>query len=245
MASTLAVILLNYRRAQNIGRIVAAAREALPEAAIFILDQAETDDLKGRDDVAWHEVWHQRAAVNRGAGARVPLAASLPFEHFLAIDDDTFLTPAQITGLVERFRAEPDRAHGVFGQRIEVADGVVSLRNELSRIDAALSILNQVYAFSREQAQAAIALSARLGFPSWNAVGPTDDILLSCAADKPPMCHELGPIAVCPSWNKPGIAVWRSGGFMDARWDVCGRLLRANAIAAFSPLTIRPAPLGS
>jgi hypothetical protein len=242
MDPSLAVIILNYRRPQNIGRIAAAAREALPEAAIFILDQAETDDLRARDDVAWGEVWLRRAAVNKGAGARVPLAASLPFEHFLAIDDDTFLTPRQIAALVERFRAEPDRAHGIFGQRIEVVDGTISLRNELSRIDAALSMLNQVYVFSRRQAQAAIALSARLGFASWDAVGPTDDILLSCAADKPPLCHELGPIAVCPSWNRPGVAVWRSGGFMDARWDVLGRLLRAKAIAAFSPLTIRPAP---
>ncbi len=242
MAPSLAVIILNYRRPQNIGRIVAAAREALPEAAIFILDQAEADDLKARDDVAWDEVWLQRALVNKGAGARVPLAASLPFEHFLAIDDDTFLTPRQIAALVDRLRADPDRAHGVFGQRLEPFEGSVGLRNELSRIDAALSILNQVYAFSRSHAAAAIELSARVGFASWDAVGPTDDIFLSCALAKPPLCHDLGAIEVCPSWNQRGVAVWRTDGFLNVRLEVCHRLVLAKAIAVFSPLTIRPGP---
>ena len=74
MSMSLAVIIQNYRRPQNIGRIVRAAREALPDADIFLLDQAD-EDLRGRDDIPWGEVWFQRAEVNRGAGARVPITA--------------------------------------------------------------------------------------------------------------------------------------------------------------------------
>src|ERR1700677_4675098 len=105
MTPSIAVIILNYKRPQNIGAIVRAAREALPEAAIFILDQGETDTLRERDDIPCGEVWLQRAEVNTGAGARVPLASRLPFDLYIA---------------------------------------------------------NEVYAFSRGQATAALELSARL-----------------------------------------------------------------------------------
>jgi hypothetical protein len=242
MPPSLAVIILNYRRPQNIGVIAAAAREALPEAPVFILDQSERDGFRERDDVPWSDVWVRRAEVNRGAGARMPLAAGLPFDLYLAIDDDILLTPRQIGGLVERLRAEPDRAHGVWGQRLELNQGTIVLTSGMTRVDAAMSMLNQVYAFSKAQAVAAIHLSARLGFASWDDVGPVDDILLSCASPKPPLCHDLGDIAVCPTSNQPGIAVWKSEGFINSRLQISRRLIAAQSIAVFSPLTVKNAP---
>jgi hypothetical protein len=116
MTSSMAVIVLNYKRPQNIGRIADAAREALPDAPIFIIDQGEPDALRARGDIPWSEVWLQRAEVNRGAGARVPLASRLPFDFYIAIDDDVFLTPGQIGRLAELMRAEPDRAHGIWAR---------------------------------------------------------------------------------------------------------------------------------
>ena len=70
MTPSVAVILLNYKRPQNLGLIAGAARAALPEAPILILDQADADELRHRADIPWSEVWFQRAAKNRGAGAR-------------------------------------------------------------------------------------------------------------------------------------------------------------------------------
>jgi hypothetical protein len=240
MDASEAVIILNYRRPQNIGALTAAARAALPQAAIFVLDQAEEDGLRERRDIAWDQIWFQRAA-NRGAGARVALASALPFDHWIAIDDDTLLTAEQIRRLAERLRAEPDRAHGVWGQRLELEQGQVGFRNGLHRMDAAMSTLNQAYAFSRAQARAAIALSARVGFASWDDIGPVDDFLLSCGSAKPPLCHDLGPIALCPSHNERGVALWLSDGFYERRVDIARRLLAAQAIAVFSPLTVNAA----
>jgi hypothetical protein len=235
-----AVILLNYKRPQNIGRLVDAARAALAAAPIFLLDQGGDPAFRERADIAWREVSYERAAVNRGAGARIPLAAAQPFDLWLAIDDDTFLTPAQIAALAERLAAEPDRAHGVRGERLEYENGDFRFRTSLQIVDAPLSVLNQVYAFSRAQAQRAMALAATLGWPSWDAIGPIDDILLSCAADKPPLCHDLGPFELCPTADTPGIAVWTSGDFRERRADAARRLLARQAIAVFSPLTYRP-----
>ena len=179
--------------------------------------------------------------MNRGAGVRVALAAQLPFDHWLAIDDDTFLTAGQIRSLVERFRAEPDRAHGIAGQRIELNGTVVDFRNAMREVDAAVSTLNLVYAFSRSQARAAIALSARLGFAAWDDIGPIDDFLLSCASAKPPLCHNLGAVVVCETSNEPGIALWQSSGFYHQRVEIARKLMTAQAVAVFSPLVYRAA----
>jgi hypothetical protein len=239
MQPSLAVIILNYKRPQNIGIIARSARQALPDAAIFVLDQAETDSLRGRTDVDWSEVWFQRARVNRGAGARVPLSAGLPFDYYLAIDDDNFLTPRQIARLVDLFRAEPDRAHGIRGQRLILNQGVIG-HNLVARLDGVVSILNCVYAFSRAQAAAALGLSVRLGFASWHEIGFSDDIVLSCGSHKPPLCHDLGEIAECPTSHQPGIAVWKREGFVQRRNEIIRRLIDLQAIALFEATTSPP-----
>jgi hypothetical protein len=234
---SLAVIIQNYRRPQNIGRIVRAAREALPLADIFLLDQAD-EDLRGRDDIPWSEVWYQRAATNRGAGARVPIAARMGFDHYVAIDDDTFLTPAQIRALAEMLRAEPDRVHGIWGQRLELDQGKLSIRSDITRLNALLSIVNLAYAFSRAQAVAAIELSARLGFAAWPDLDPIDDLLLSCASAKPPLCHDLGPTDHCPTSVEPGIATWKLADFSRRRLEIAQKLVAIQSIAVFSPMVI-------
>jgi hypothetical protein len=238
VSPSLAVILLNYKRPQNIAAIVGGARAGLPDAPIFLLDQAERDDLRRRADIPWSEVWYQRARGNGGAGARVPLAARLPFDHYIAIDDDIFLTPHQLAALADQLRADPSRAHGVWGERLELNDDMFRFRSSLHGIDAALTTLNQVYAFSRQQAAAAIALSARLGFAAFEDAVACDDILLSCASSPPPLCHNLGPLSHCPTSGQDGIAVWRTDGFAERRLALASRLIGAGSIAVFSPLTV-------
>jgi hypothetical protein len=245
MSDDLAVIILNYRRPQNIGRIVAAAREALPDAPILVYDQGERDDFLQRDDIPWSEVWVQHARVNGGSGARLMLASRLPFDFYIAIDDDTFLTPRQIRRLADLVRGEPDRAHGVYGQRLELSEGKIGWRNGIVRIDGAVSILNLAYAFSKRQAVAAIELAVRHGFASWIDIGSLDDVMLSCASAKPPLCHDLGDVAQCPTSAQPGVAQWVGAGFRERRVAAAGKLLAAQSIAVFTPMTVRDAKVGS
>jgi hypothetical protein len=242
MSDSLAVIILNYKRPQNIGRIVAAAREALPEAPIHIYDQSEREDFRLRDDIPWEEVWVQHAKVNGGSGARLMLATRLPFEFYVAIDDDTFLSPQQVRRLAELVRGESDRAHGVYGQRLELIEGKIAWRNGMWGIDGAVSILNLAYAFSRNQAAAAMELAMRLGLATWVDIGLLDDVMLSCASVKPPLCHNLGGIEQCPTSSQPGIAQWVEAKFAERRDAAANQLLVAGRIAVFSPLTVRTDP---
>jgi hypothetical protein len=240
MQPSLAVIVLNYKRPQNIGRIVRGARAGLPGAQILIFDNASQDGLHARDDIPWGEAWLHRSAANCGSGARIALAASLPFDHYIAVDDDIFLTPGQYAALADRLQREPDRAHGICGQRLELRDGVIGYRHRLVAIDAGVSILNMAYAFTRAQASAAMALAARVGFADWRAIGSVDDIVLSCASAKPSFCHDLGALDLCPSGNDPTIAQWLAGDFGPRRAEVVGKLLAIQSIPVFSPLTVAP-----
>jgi hypothetical protein len=240
MQPSLAVIVLNYKRPQNIGAIVRGAREGLPHAQIFISDNASQDGLHARDDIPWSEVWLHRAVRNNGSGARIALAAGLPFDHYIAVDDDIFLMPDQYAALADRLRREPDRAHGICGQRLELQDNTIAYRHRLIAIDAGVSILNMAYAFSRSQATAAMALAARVGFADWRDIGSVDDIVLSCASAKPSFCHDLGELSFCPTANEPAIAQWLSQDFGPRRAEVVRKLLAIQSIPVFSPLTVVP-----
>ena len=242
MTNSFAVIILNYKRAQNIGAIATAAREALPDAPIFVYDQGERDDFLRRDDVPWGEVWVLRATANGGSGARLMLASRLPFDFYIAIDDDTFLLPSQIRRLAELVLGEPDRAHGIAGQRLELHAGQIGWRHHMRRLNGAVSILNQVYAFSRRQAVAALELSVRLGFPTWVEIGSLDDVMLSCASAKPPLCHDLGDFGECPTSSQKGVAQWVDEGFFARRIACAHDLLAIQSIAVFSPLNIEIRP---
>ena len=228
-----AVILLNYRRPYNIGRIASVVASALPDAGIFILDQSGSSQLQGRNDVPWSRVWFRRAFDNTGAGARIQLAANLPFARFLAIDDDVFLDPEQITRLEAALVRDPGRVHGTIGQSVYIEDGEYRVIRGVR--SGPVSFVNMVYGFSRLHAKATIALSKELGFPTWSQVRYGDDILLSSASALAPMCHDLGPIRICSSSETPGIAIMQADGFVAARRAILRRLLDLNRLHLCPP----------
>lgn len=231
VSPTVAVIILNWRRPQNIGRIVRAAADALPEACIFVLDQAEApNSLEGRHDVPWHLMW-RRTRQNGGSAARIELAAALPFDHYLCIDDDLFLTVAQIKALMFMLAKEPGRAHGVWGQVVmSNAEGKYQLFDGIVGRNTEVSFLNQVYAFAKVQAQEAMVLASLAGFKSWDDVRFCDDILLSCSGEACPRLHDFGQLEHCPTSNEPGIAEWKREGFHDRRLELAGEMLRLGRL---------------
>jgi hypothetical protein len=236
--ASIAVILLNYRRPQNIGRIVRLAREALPAAPIYIIDNGEDASFRDRDDIPWDEVWLQTPEANLGAGARLALASQLPYDHYLAIDDDLFLTVRQIRALVEALQREPGRAHGLAAQRLEVRDGEVKFTAMMGQVSGQMSVLNMVYAFSREQAVGAMRLAEALGVRDPQTLTLIDDILLSCGLATPAMCHDFGGVERCPTCDADGVALWKRPGFGPERRAAVGKLVAMNAIPVFQPMRV-------
>ena len=227
---SLAIIVMNYRRPRNIGRICKTTLEALPNSSLFVLDQAEDEKCTVSGVVPRQATY--RRTENAGCIARLRLAAELPFSRFLAVDDDLFLTRAQVRQLAARQQAAPDRVHGIWGQKVRVAGKRLSVENSVVYKDTDVSVLNQAYAFSREQAVAALELAAASGFGP-DEIRICDDILLSSAAAHPPRCHDLGQLTICKSADEPGVGLGTERAFHETRARLLVRLLELGRLHAF------------
>jgi hypothetical protein len=227
---TTAAIVLSYKRPQNIGRLVETLSEALPGSAIFVIDHGQGEDrLTGRDDIAWDRCW-LRTQDNAGTGFRFELAADWPFENYLCVDDDTFLTVRQIRALMLKLTQEPDRAHGVTGQLLSKnGSGEFRLADCVNH-NTPISVLNRVYAYTRTTAMHASKLAEVVGYRSWRDVFQTDDILLSCAGPLPPRVHDLGPFEECSTTSAEGIALHRGEEFNEERISLMKTLIQLDMI---------------
>lgn len=227
---SLAIVVMNYRRPRNIGTICRTILESLPNASLFVLDQAEDERCTVRDIVP-RQVTYKRAE-NAGCIARLQLAAASQFQRFLAVDDDLFLTRNQLRQLVVRQQAVPDRVHGIWGQKVLVAGKRLRVENSVLSKDADVSVLNQAYAFSREQAVAALDLMASTGFDP-EEIRNCDDILLSSAAACAPRCHDLGRLTICKSADEPEVGLGTERAFHETRARLLVRLLELGRLHAF------------
>jgi hypothetical protein len=241
-----AVIILNWRRPQNIARLVEAASAGLPQATIFVLDQAEPhNQLAQRDDMPWDLFWYLRRR-NVGPGIRFSLAAELPFDHYLAFDDDTFLSAEQTAAFASKLTEDPSRPHGISGMTVSAAPGNVRhLGLPISRKDIVVSTLNKTYAFTREHAIATLRLAEEVGYARWLDVTRTEDILLSCAGTNPAMIHDLGEIGYCPTSREEGIAISQTPGFWRERSDLLRRLEQRGKLYVDYSEAPRPADMAN
>lgn len=225
MQST-AIILTNFRRAQNLPSIIAESNKCVPQPTIIVIDNAIDDPL----DVSGYRSWPNfecfRSGKNLGAGHRFQIAATLSQQSVLCLDDDIFLATGQLEMLIRLHQESPGRVHGVWGQTITAKSGKVWLQGGIREVDCDVDILNRVYTLTPSVAQKALELASHIGFASWQDIGPTDDILISFAGSQRPRCHDLGHIAECPTSNDPEIAVWRRSGFHKHRVALIEQLRR-------------------
>ncbi len=184
---------------------LAAVREALPRAEII--------------------------STQGGAGL-ADLAAGSPFDCFLAFNGDACLSARQVLALTRRLQAEPDRAHGVRGGRLEVQDGAITVRAPIVGLDGPVSFLTDVVAFSKAQALAARRIGRRLAASGSADPAEQDAVLISCAGAKPPICHDLGPVAGLPE-AAPGRGL-----------EIPDGLLELKTIRCFKPMSARRGPWG-
>jgi hypothetical protein len=225
------IILLNYKRPQNLPRIVSACLRSDHRPDVYVLDNAPDDSLGvaleelGELLPAARDRLHYRPfRANRGSGERYSFAATLDYDAFLSIDDDTFLTPAQIDALFAAYMADTECVHGIWGERQTIRDREPFLLNGVHGRDTRVRIVNRVYAFGPHQAKKACELLEALGYSDWLALGPGSDIVLSFSGKHSPMVHDVGPIMSCETSDAAGIAVWRREDFKERRFALLRRL---------------------
>lgn len=163
---------------------------------------------------------HEKAV---GPVCRYFTAHEQPGSAFLSVDDDLFLAPSQINALAAALEAEPDRAHGVYGQHYLGPEK--GFTDNVLRCDGEVDVLNRAYAFTRAHLQTYLRLLDTLGIHSPEALMELDDdIPLSFVGQRRPRCHDLGAFCDCPSEHSSSGARWRRDRAASLRLDLFERL---------------------
>ncbi|MFN3889878.1 MAG: glycosyltransferase [Beijerinckiaceae bacterium] len=223
------IIITNYRRPTNIPRIINACLACERVHLIFLIDNSLNDQLETEHSRLLKCVNYIKMPFNSGAGYRFDFAYDQAFQGTLCLDDDIFLNPEQIDALIAHSILDPDRLHGIWGQKIEYRSDGLWLQGGIRNIEAELDILNRVYCFQRSVVEDAKALANDLGLLDWSRLGPFDDILMSMGSRLRPRCHSLGSITECQTSNDADIAVWRTKNFHKLRTDLVKRILARRA----------------
>ncbi|MFT6583060.1 MAG: hypothetical protein ACJAU6_003510 [Alphaproteobacteria bacterium] len=215
-------ILLSYARPQNLSRITAAIQKSRFCDRIILCNNNPEIDVLNYIDPSSRALEIIQQTEKWVAIKRFCIAKECASEYFVCIDDDLFLTPVQIDALVNALLADPAVPHGVWGENIYIdtdADGVATIRLEsgLHNFSGDVRVINRAYAFTQTHVQQLFHLMAALGVNDPRMLGPADDILLSFSGDRPPKCHDLGPLDNCPTSSEEGIALWKEKGFFDKR----------------------------
>jgi len=235
-----AVIIHNFKRPRNLPRIVSACLQARHRPDVLVVDNAPDDSLAAPLRATAEAVTGESARLiyranltNRGSGDRFSVAASLDHDAFACIDDDLFLTSAQVDALLYHYLRDTSRIHGIWGERLTIRDDQPFMVNAIFGRDVEVDILNRAYAFGPAHARLACELLRRLGFEDWLALGPGSDIILSFSGEQRPLVHDVGRIESCETSGTPGIAFWRRDDFRSRRLELLYRLLE-----------MRPRPTG-
>lgn len=128
MPDRLAVLVAARNEADRVGETVAALRRAFPDAAIWVADDASTDDTEGVALAAGARVVSRGRPHGKGANVSAAAEAALsvdPPELFLLCDGDLGSSAVKLTALVDAVeRGECDLAVAAFSRRLGGGFGV-------------------------------------------------------------------------------------------------------------------------
>jgi glycosyltransferase involved in cell wall biosynthesis len=122
VADSIAVLVAAHNEADRVGETITALRGAFPDAAIWVADDASTDDTQAVALAAGAEVVSRRRPHGKGANVTAAAEAALsasPPETFLLCDGDLGSSAAQLAPLVDAVEnGECDLAVAAFRRRV-------------------------------------------------------------------------------------------------------------------------------
>jgi hypothetical protein len=232
LAAGCTVILLSHNRPQNMEFIV---RSALANA--FVRRVVVSNSNREVRIAEWIKQRDERLVLvdetkPTQPGHRFVLALEQKGDHFLAVDDDIFLTPRQWADFLAALMSDESVPHGITGNiyRAGTSSSNGSPFHHVSRSNGELDVLIGAYAFTREQAERTKLLAAAVGFPDLSQVRNGEDILLSLSGEGRPLVHDLGRLFCCETRALEGVALSESE---QSFWKVREQLyLKAAALQA-------------
>lgn len=178
-------------------------------------------------------------------GYRFEVARGYSTSSYLAIDDDTFLTRKQIRILLDGFLDAAESPCGTRGSIFTGPDKMNEIVIERTRDwpfrlagcnDAAVDILNAVYAFGQGHLERYFQLCKILSIRDQASFDNGEDIVMSHCGVSRPRRIEVGPCLRCLSSGMPGIAISATNrlSFFSERWRIF-QALRSERVATLCP----------
>lgn len=211
-------IVNSYNRPRNIQRIVDALLPCKLITHIYV-NNNNTSVLMEEYVLANKKVTCINQTEDKGASVRFEIAKEHIEQNAIALDDDVFLTTAQINNLMLHFlNMTCGNVLGFWGEKKDYSSGL--LVGNRYRFNGTLEVLNLGYLFSKNHLDNYFSLQKELQNEGINKQEWIDDMILSFSGSSNPRCIDIGPIAICQSSKDPNIATHKKEGFQEYRNQV-------------------------
>lgn len=232
-AEKLTVIVLNHKRPQNVGQIAQYVLRSGFVGRMIISNNSQSYSIADYVKVRDPRLVLIDQPVPSGVGISFEIAREYHARHYLRVDDDIFLHPAQLQWVYWNLRHHPERTHGIFGAAYTPGKDpsmewpFAHRRNVSGPVD----ILNGLFAFTRAHLDEYFRLCSLLGITDQRTLMNGEDIVLSFSGERKPMIHNVGPIWECASEATPGVALHQSRPrFYEERWKIYTELERIKPL---------------
>lgn len=226
------VVLLSYRRRQNLDRIMCALRQCNFVSEIILSNNNPelriADHLHVRDD----RLRLIEQPTRCYPSIRLELSRQARCRYLISIDDDIFPQPPQLQALYDALRTDPQMPHGFGGQVFDTSGErqLQLIANRNLRVES----LVWVFAYTLEHVRRYFELLAAAGLDN-EALRFNEDVPLSFAGTDFARAHFVGPIERCPTSSASGIASHREDGF----WTQRSQLIRSMRDLTGRRLSVR------
>lgn len=222
-APAVTVVVLSYRRQGNIDPILRSAGRCRFVQRIVMSNndpEQRAADFVRFDDPRLELIDQPR---RRRPGVRWGIARDRcgDDEVVVCIDDDVFLFPRQLRGLVQATIAEPEAVHGIAGQ---LGDQYVKGR------DATVDYVMRVYALTGTTVRRYFQLVGAMPQTGSEVERIGDDIVVSLSAPAAPRIHDLGFVLSCRSSLDAEVAVNQEADFLAVRSGLFDEATRAREL---------------
>ena len=218
-------IILSYARPQNIQWIALALLKCDFIEKVIISNNNPEMKINSWIKIDDPRLEIQNQPVRRRAGYRYEIAKDLDSPYYIFIDDDLYLSCEQIEQMYAELLKNPDVAHGLWGQTIEVSEsGALSITNGVHSINEPIDVINRAYFLARHHVDRFLEILKIIGINEVTNLKFGDDMILSMSSKNKPQCHNIGHILECYTANMEGIAIWTEQSFDNIRGDLYKKL---------------------
>lgn len=226
MKDSVAAVLPVYSRPQNIEAICREILDVRGLTRLVISNNNPLLDISRYLTLSDPRIVVINQPTKKGAGIRTHIATQIPEFFQFSVDDDLFLTTAQIEILLRHLQEDPSRPHGFFGQTCSYHDGILDIVCGLRNSEQPVDVLNRAYFYTKRHAERAIsAVNQYLGD---GHDGPFHDVFLSRGGTERPLIHAIGKWRDCPSSNEKGVALWLEEGYAERRSQVLLKVITGS-----------------